>query len=324
MFNLENKKVLSTLDLTVKSAIKKMQEEGTTRARKDASRILYLRPSSFRFNYCQLRTFFSAREAAHTSTHELMPFAKSYFVRMGTTAHEVWQEAMFRAGVHILYDWKCLDCGHKQHRKEALKRCTKCKSKRIITDEVEIDFMGVRGHVDCLLVVTDPNTKEKAYIVVDFKTTSKAAIAKKRTQPDEQYLAQIQAYCRTLSLEGLNILGWSLVFFTRDNPFLVEVVSGTDVNITKKQIKTWGRQHQSVMNATDWKEIQSYVLERPCHSPEEVKDKMISCPFATFCVHGDSACAKHAKESYKQMKPQLPIREWLERKEKESGHQVEA
>lgn len=303
------------LSLPVLAALKKTQQDGTNRSRKDVKRLLYLRPSGFRFNYCQLRTFFACREALHGSTHELMDFSKSFFTKVGTTTHDVWQEAMYRAGVECLYDWVCERCQTRYRMRPSIKGCSTCRKEGVKTkpkfrrEEVEIDYLGVLGHIDVILKLQDENGDY--YIVVDLKSTSAAGLSKKKNDPGEDYLAQIQTYTRVLLDQGWPVRGWALAFFTRDNPYKYEVVSGSDVRITTSQIKRWGKLHQQVLRATTFKQVRAFVDTRVCRSKEDVEKKMGSCPHAVKCIHGDSACLKHAKADYKVMKDRMPVIEWL-------------
>lgn len=304
------------LGLAVTAAIQKTQREGTNRSKKDSKRLLYLRPSGFHFNYCQLRTFFACREALHGSTHTLMDFSKSYFTKMGTTSHEVFQEALFRSGVEALHDWVCTRCKTRYRMKESIKKCSTCWRKGVRDkptferEEIEIDYLGVLGHIDCVLKVKDREGKVW-YVVVDLKSTSAAALPKKKKDPGDNYLAQIQTYTLVLKELGLPIKGWALVFFTRDNPFKFEVVSGTEIRISKKELKLWGKLHREALNATSLKEVLLFAEHRICRSREDVEKKMGSCPHAVKCIHGDAECKKHVKADFKQMAGKLPVIQWL-------------
>lgn len=302
------------IQFAVEGALKKAQDEGYTRRSVDPKRVLYLRPSSF--HYCPLRTFFGLPKALSKSTQE--NFSTSFFTKVGTATHLVWQSAMEVSSVRLLKDWQCVnrECKHRVVLEPAPKdmKCPKCGSP-VKGDEHEIDLDYLQGHVDEILLF---DRGGKTYAVpIDYKSTSAAKIYKKRKEPDEAYVAQISSYATLikpiLAKRGIEVLGWALVFFTRDNPFKTVVVPGKTF-MPKEKLKRWAKEHTEVIAKVSQPEhLKPLVRNRMCKTREEMEGSIGRCDHVSRCIHGDRTCFNHAKAILDTLRDKLPVVEFFRR-----------
>tara|TARA_B100000700_G_scaffold88627_1_gene100010 strand:+ start:123791 stop:124831 length:1041 start_codon:yes stop_codon:yes gene_type:complete len=159
--------------------------------------------------------------------------AGDYFTSVGTTAHENIQYHMGFSG-KIFGDWKCLDraCRKGQRaldlydangelvREGKLTRknttnntCPKCGNAMEYVEK-EINYKGLKGHIDCIIELPDGR-----YWVADYKTCTKTKIDSNKL-PQKSHLKQLPSYCWVLKKKyKMEIAGFSLLYFSRDNPF---------------------------------------------------------------------------------------------------------
>lgn len=285
--------------------MKQVQAEGTKPNKVDLKRVLYLRPSSF--TYCPLRAFFNLRLAF--SKKVLEPFDKSYYTNVGTATHLVWQSCAESSGIRIVKDWLCSnkECSHRHVLVANPRKCKKCSSP-VYGAEHEIAIGSIRGHVDEILEVTLPDGK-LGYIPVDYKSTSTKGLAYKKKNPGEAYVAQISAYATLLS-RSLNVVGWCLVFFSRDNPNKVEYHASTKL-LELSKLKTWSRQHRKLLALESWDEVRELIANRMCRSRQDVEKKARFCAYASYCTSEDRQCRKHAKVIFSKLEDRLPLNSLL-------------
>jgi PD-(D/E)XK nuclease superfamily len=183
---------------------KKIIKNQTFYSKTTPSRILSLRPSQMPF--CALSVF--TTHAKHGMYRE-EDFSMAFYTRVGTVVHEVMQNFLCMSG-KLLADYHCRECGtwHRMSYK------TECCDFPTQYHEVEIDYKGIKGHIDA--IYKDRNGK---LWIVDFKTTSLAGATKKKKDPGVTYKEQIEVYAVLVELQyGIKIEGYANSFILRDNP----------------------------------------------------------------------------------------------------------
>lgn len=159
--------------------------------------------------------------------------AGDYFTSVGTTAHENIQFHMGFTG-RVFGDWRCMNTKCKKGRlsrdlydadgnlvrkgkltrKNSVKHlCPSCDLPMEYVEK-EINFAGLKGHIDCIIKLDDGR-----YWVADYKTTTKNKMSKGKL-PEKTHLKQLPTYCYVLKKKyKLNVAGFSLLYISRDNPF---------------------------------------------------------------------------------------------------------
>jgi len=133
----------------------------------------------------------------------------AFYTRVGTVVHEVMQNFLCMSG-KLLADYHCREC-NKWHR---MSYKTECCGFPTQYHEVEIDYKGIKGHIDA--IYKDRNGK---LWIVDFKTTSLDGAKKKQKDPGVVYKEQIETYAVLVELQyGIKIEGYANSFVIRDNP----------------------------------------------------------------------------------------------------------
>ena len=255
----------------------------------DHQRLHELHPSSFPF--CGLRQFyFWSTMGAEIPKVRDEETTMSYYTSVGTTVHLVLQDMLGR-GKRMLGDWTCLNkaCKHKV-KLSSQHICPKCGS------AMRYDELGVKhgrhivGHVDGVFKYRE------GYILVDYKTTSAKKVAQhrqtRRLFPYEYNIRQIESYGTLVQKQyGINILGWMLVYVSRDNPSWDYVVTGRALTLEQKRIiwtrmKTYDKHYHLALHAHSLPTVKDLVLEKPCKVEADLKfietpyDK---CPLRDVC-----------------------------------------
>lgn len=159
--------------------------------------------------------------------------AGDYFTSVGTTAHENIQFHMGFSG-KVFGDWSCrnracakgrraldlYDAKGQLVRKGKLTTknstnnlCPKCSSPMEYVEK-EINFNGLKGHIDCIIELSDGT-----YWVMDYKTSTKTKLESNKL-PQKAHMKQIPAYCYVLRKKyKMKVVGFSVLYFSRDNPF---------------------------------------------------------------------------------------------------------
>ena len=298
------------------AAFRKVLDDGYTTHKIDRDRVLYLRPSSF--SYCPLATFLNF--PVSLSKSQPNNFSTTFFTRVGTVTHEIWQETFLSVfgqsgSVRLIRDWVCLKCKERVPlRYSAPKSCKSCGTNRFKSDEHEIRTKSLSGHVDDILVfVVD---RKKYAVVIDYKSTSTYKIDKKKIGSDPSYEAQISSYATLvepkLAKLGITLAGWCLAYFTRDNPFRFKLVSGTK-RMPVSQLRSWAAQHKFVLDLTNWEEVQALVANRCCKTVKDASRLHPHCRHATFCTGGEKRASAHAKTVWLAVEPKTPVRAYLKK-----------
>src|SRR5690606_28422407 len=190
------------------------------------------RPSSFPI--CSVLVYMQFLAAARNGFYESnMGAGGGFFTSVGTAAHENIQRYIGESG-KIYGHWKCRNPKCKRShaardlydekgkivRPGALTResttnnkCPTCKHAMEYV-ELEINYNGLKGHIDCIVKLEDGS-----YWVADYKTTT-ANNLKSTKLPKSEHLMQLPTYCYVLEKKyKMKIRGFSLLYFSRDNPY---------------------------------------------------------------------------------------------------------
>jgi hypothetical protein len=269
-----------------------------------SQRVPQLRPSSF--PKCPVIDWMKIiRHNSLGYIEEEQSFGSSYFSGVGTKVHEIIQHHIGNTE-KVYGNWKCVNesCKHGRKsneiynaagklvrkgnttRKNTTKnKCPGCK-RPMHYEELEITMKGITGHVDCVLVL-----KKGRWWVVDYKTCLKQKVID-RCLPDKKHLQQIMAYCYILKYEyGLPIVGFSLVYLPRDNPFYFyehseEFESKKSNQKALNIIKTEKQKWKSVKKSLKQDSPNAVIKAKPCSCKKEYLQKIDfyePCPLLDVC-----------------------------------------
>lgn len=241
---------------------------------RDPGRVLNLRCSSLPF--CPLSLFYQVGTLGVSQSQDMNSM---YFTRVGTTVHTVMQTVLVRDGGRVFGDWQCRKCGLKE-RMSLFRRCPKCK-KPMEYEELEIDFRGIKGHVDTLFVPKAHVKRAKAlsklpeverfeeakklqFVIVDYKTCSISNSSAKKRDPGKTYKSQIRAYAWLLTKQyGLQIVSTILMFLPRDNPnrpvYWEQAWTKDDMPKLGRDLKRWKKAHSDALAATSWADVKALL-----------------------------------------------------------------
>lgn len=260
------------------------------------------RPSSFPI--CPVLTymkFVGAKEGYYQSE---MAAGGGYFTSVGTAAHENIQYYMGTNG-RMWGDWKCknpkcikfkqgrdlfnaagaLIRKGKLTRKETTNfKCPKCLHPMEYV-EIEINYRGLKGHVDAIYKMG-----KNTFWVGDYKTTTKNNL-KSSGLPKSEHLQQVPTYCYALEKTyGIKVLGFSLLYFSRDNPYEFVEKSYTWTKQWRSEIADLIRQqkviYKSAVQAFAHNKPDIAIKQKPCQRPSDYEKLMPAyepCPMIDVC-----------------------------------------
>lgn len=285
---------------------------------RDPGRILNLRCSALPF--CPLSFFYEIASLGLSQSQEMNSL---YFTRVGTTVHTVMQTALVRNGDRIFGNWWCPHCKIKEHM-SLFRKCGKC-NRPMEYEELEIDFRGIKGHVDTLFVpkayvkqaqaLSKRPEKERfrlvkklPLVIVDYKTCSISNSPKKQKDPGITYKSQIRAYAWLLTKQyGCQIKATVLMFLPRDNPnkpvFWEQPWTEEDMPKLGRSLRRWKQAHTDVLAATAWADVKALL------------DNYGKCggEFCKICKSSDTK--RILKQAFKDARAEdrLPIKEFVAR-----------
>ena len=263
------------------------------------------RPSSF--PQCSVRTLMRLAQGAHLGFfQEEQTSAGVYFTTAGTAIHEALQYRMGDSG-QIWGDWTCRNptC-QRRHDARTLydeqgnvtregiltrentvnNKCPTCKHPMDYVEK-EINYRGVKGHVDCIMKL-----KGGGWWVADYKTCTKNKIDKASTLlPERAHMAQVPTYCFALEEEyGIKVYGFSILYLSRDNPFLFyeHAEAWTDQwrKDTKEMIADQVRMFKASLISLYRNDPKQAVKHKPCPSLKHYNEKQAGytpCPYLDQC-----------------------------------------
>lgn len=141
-----------------------------------------------------------------------IPYSMAFYTSVGTAVHSTIQQraAGSRRVGHMMYgEWLCDDpsCKHKlprQIRPDSL-ICPKCKSGKLLYEELSFNYKGITGHLDMLTMDDRKGRKRRKrrrplVVAWEFKTTGEYNIANPdRYLPYDKHKMQIETYCHLLN-----------------------------------------------------------------------------------------------------------------------------
>lgn len=217
---------------------KKTMKETTITEISDPSRLYFLRCSQL--PYCPRSVLM---KWASTGLEFEMDMLMNYYVHVGHSVHSTMQSYLGLSG-QLVADYNCRKCG-KWYRFSTKSRCC---GQPCAYHEVQIDYKGIKGHIDAIFKVGD------RYYIVDFKTTSLAGSRTKKTKPGQGYTHQVRAYAYLMWKQyKVRASGVMLVFLPRDNPrqpvIWEEQVTDESLERTRKQLRHDRSLHKKTMGA---------------------------------------------------------------------------
>lgn len=261
------------------------------------------RPSSFPI--CPVLAYMQMKEAAKAGYYaSTMSTSGGFFTSVGTAAHENIQYFMGETG-RIFGDWKCKNPKCKRHklsknvydedgnviREGKLTRtntvnnkCPSCKEPMEYIEK-EINYNGLKGHIDCIYKMPSG-----AYWIADYKTTTKNNL-KSSKLPKREHLMQLPTYCYVLEKKyGMEIEGFSLLYFSRDNPFEFKEHAEQWTSRWRKKVKELIADQKKIYTSA----VQAFALGKPelaiklkpCSCPDDYEKKMPAyepCPMEDVC-----------------------------------------
>lgn len=311
----------------VGEVIKKTLNDGTVLNINDPTRLTNVRFSSFPF--CGVKWFLDLPSLVSPRVRK--DYAFGYFTSVGTTVHEVTQEALHSLAdifegddIEVLWDWKCKSCKHREGilvPQAPEGPCSKCggttgysrEEHQVRHRNTKLDKEAV-GHTDTILRIKLSPALERltgskyGVIIADYKTSSVYNVSKKDALPYPNNVAQISKYAGALQ-KTLPVIGWALIYMPRDVPFRYKIcvgyVSQEDCVKHRKDINKYIRLHTQWSQASTWEDFSALYERRPCQSlsdiPEEFKD----------CDHQKNCCSSRGinnlKLTYNKLKKVIPI-----------------
>jgi hypothetical protein len=217
-------------------------------------------------------------------------FFKDWYTGNGTASHLILQKWMGKSG-KLLGDWKC-SCG--AVRKHTTKNvCRKC-GKDMVYEELEILHNGIKGHCDGILEYKID--KKKYHVVIDFKGTTAERIRRHKPSaplyPYEKNVKQIGIYTHVFNTyEDLNVVGWALIYISRDDPKVRLICWKMFEPSDWKQVKIFfdKEAHQNkVWNLTlEDHKIKRLVDNKRCADEDDykknVRNMFSPCPLSKVC-----------------------------------------
>lgn len=248
-----------------------------------------LRPSSFPM--CPILTWTRMVKGAHLGYWpEDQDFSGQYFTQVGTLVHEIIQLYIGETG-KIWGNWKCKNDRCKYGKRKSLtrkhtvnNRCPGC-GRPMQYEEIEVKYAGIVGHIDAIIYLG-----QGQYWIGDYKTTTKYKLTSGKL-PEKSHLKQIPAYVyMAVKGLGLNVIGFSLLYLTRDNPhlFLEESFEWDSTWEKKAKLMLKGEKKRYKAALQDFKErkIHRIIQNKPCTSKKfynEYLDYYTPCPYLGVC-----------------------------------------
>ena len=307
------------IETKTSSLMKSAMDDGTVLNRNDPTRLTNVRFSSFPF--CGVRWFLDLPSLVTKASNK--DFAFGYFTRVGTTVHEVIQEAfssLMEEGqsFSLLWDWKCRSCKHREGSlldAAPTVECSSCGSKTGFSrEEHQIRFRGAVGHVDTIISVKLPANIAKVFgspvglIVADYKTTSTYNVTKKDTLPYKSNVAQISKYTGVLQ-KTLPVIGWALIYMPRDIPFRYKVIGKfmdkAEGLKHRKDIIKYVASHKEWSTASSLDEIRELFNQRPCQRADSIPEEFSDCDHCKSCT-GTKGFSK-VESTFKRIQKHIPI-----------------
>jgi len=270
----------SSLEKELTQYIKTTGDQVVVTSKADPRRVFFLRTSSLPF--CGLRRFLTYVKSG-VPTERTMGAQGTYYVTVGSSAHEVMQDVLARGG-QIYGDWQCSKCKHIVPWSLQIK-CPVCGS-RMNYQEIEVAWKSWRGHIDGVFL-----RKNEDYWIIDYKTAQEAKILANNIRVAEAYKNQQDRYVVfTEDKYHIKVKGWCLVYSSRDNMFdKHRLRSSILTEEYKEEIRQLSlmesKQHKRIWKITEVDQTSLLVDNKLCESKSK-HDSLFPwepCPFVKEC-----------------------------------------
>lgn len=262
------------------------------------------RPSSF--PTCSILTMLRLAKGAHDGYYEgRMSASGGYFTSVGTAAHENIQYYIGQMG-KVWGDWKCKNpnCQKRHDAQDLFDEKGVCYRKGKLTRknttnnkcplcfhpmeyvEKMIKYKGLKGHIDAIVKL-----EGGGWWVADYKTTTKNNLLKTNGLPHKAHLKQLPTYCYVLEKKyKMRVVGFSLLYLSRDNPFQFHEHSELWDNMWRKRtreiIKEERKKFQAGVISFRDRDPTQAIKRKPCSclaQYEKEIDFYDPCPLLDVC-----------------------------------------
>ncbi len=277
-----NKKVRSELTSTWEKVLKEKKDNYHSSIITIPRTIQPIRLRPSRFPICSVLTFLDKIDEQITGPKQNDSTLMDFFTSVGSTVHAVVQKWMGYTG-RMVGNWKCPNCEHLE-KLTTFKTCPTCH-RDMVYEELTVKYKNLSGHVDGVFVLDSGK-----YIVVDYKTSSTRKIEEAKFD-NIGYKLQVLSYAYILRTKyKLPIVGASLLYIGRDNPFsyFEKHFKITEVNLPKiknflhKQIDRYNAADQGLAN----QDVSIPIDHKPCFSRDDYYANMHvydTCPLLDIC-----------------------------------------
>lgn len=285
--------------LKIEEAYAEMFEHKERVAKKDEP---YFRPSNA--PGCALKMYIDICKGRVSGFSEEETFAKDWYTGGGTIAHSSLQKWLGKGG-KLLGDWKCA-CGNA--KKFSTKNiCKKCGSE-MEYEELAMSLDGIEGHTDGILEFKLDG--KKYHIIIDFKGTNAERIKRHKPlvplYPYEKNMKQIGIYTYAFKQNPkLNVVGWALIYFSRDDPktrlVCWKIFEDKDWKKAKKFFEKEAHQNKVWKKTLKDHKLSRLIEHKRCTTEEvynkEVKNIFSPCPLAKVCFSAPGMLLRVLKEA---------------------------
>lgn len=267
--------------------LKHVLEESTSASRPDPTRVGYLRVSSFPF--CARKWYLSLPTSTTKVLHT--DLAGQFFLRIGTTAHEVLQEAIAATALPqkavLVQDWVCRECNERHVFQPKPDACSFCGNTNLAHAETRLTYgKFTRGHMDGCIAFPDASGsaygKHWFHVPIDYKTTTLSAVTAQDSKlPYESNVEQLGAYTAILVSRGYNCPGHVLIYVPRDNPHAYRMFYTPHDAGALQRIDRYEREYGYARNAV--------TITAARAIPPVVTEGFSRSPRCSYCIF-QSAC----------------------------------
>lgn len=287
--------VAGVVDAVVQHAL----DTGYCDGKVDVGRVQYLRISTFPF--CARNWWLN--QTASRSRIRKENTMTMFFTRVGTTVHEVFQEALSKLSAPyvghdyeiekthklpmnalLVQDWKCVFCKRKFSFCPHPKTCPDCGHDRFHADEHELAYSKhVLGHMDGTYAFPhapgEPYSKKWIHIPIDYKTAS-LAVLDSGLLPYRGNSEQLLSYGALKAEDGYNVPGVCLIYVRRDNPHVRKVYYiPLNQELQLRKILKW---EESYIHARQVTTLEGFQ-ELPVRTKKNFETDCDYCPYVKAC-----------------------------------------
>lgn len=281
--------------------------------RGNISKLLSLRASGLPF--CTLR--FLLNIPGIFVSDRSVETASAFFFKVGTAVHDTLQHSVEHAlpelaslGMVPIGDWECAYCKYKTSFTAKPDSCPWCQHEKFRLHEHELRYRQLTGHVDNSFLLKAVNK----YLIIDYKTCT---VSKAETKPPPEFsnVQQIGTYTAIKASEGFDMLGWALLYISRNSPSTwypaVEDKPNNKAFLTR--LNRYCDEHEKIMFTTQLdNKFLTWVKDcRMCKTPQHIKTRAGYCKYAKLCSNPE-AIDTQLKHVVKFVEKKLPLAQFLD------------